>query len=72
MNEIRTRVMVGADHRISGTAPPEVLMGEHERRDALVALAFNEKLSISRQVLRDYLAGMTPPQTWGKPLGSDD
>jgi hypothetical protein len=30
MNEIRTRVMVGPDHRISGTAPAEVPEGEHE------------------------------------------
>ena len=30
MNEIRTRVMVGPDHRISGTAPAEVPAGEHE------------------------------------------
>jgi predicted nucleic acid-binding protein len=37
-------------------------------RAALVGLASNEKLSISRQVLREYLAVMTRPQTWGKPL----
>jgi hypothetical protein len=30
MNEIRTRVLVGPDHRISGTAPEEVPPGEHE------------------------------------------
>jgi hypothetical protein len=30
MNEIRTRVMVGPDHRISGTAPAEAPAGEHE------------------------------------------
>lgn len=30
MNEIRTRVVVGPDHRISGTAPAEVPAGEHE------------------------------------------
>jgi hypothetical protein len=30
MNEIRTRVIVGPDHRISGTAPAEVPAGEHE------------------------------------------
>ena len=30
MTEIRTRVMVGPDHRISGTAPPAVPPGEHE------------------------------------------
>jgi predicted nucleic acid-binding protein len=37
-------------------------------RAALVGLATNETLSISRQVLREYLAAMTRPQTWGKPL----
>jgi predicted nucleic acid-binding protein len=31
-------------------------------------LARNEKLSISRQVLREYLAVMTRHQSWGKPL----
>ncbi len=30
MNQIRTRVVVGADHRISGTVPAEVPAGEHE------------------------------------------
>jgi hypothetical protein len=30
MNEIRTRIQVGPDHRISGTAPAEVPPGEHE------------------------------------------
>ena len=30
MNEIRTRVVVRPDHGISGTAPDEVPMGEHD------------------------------------------
>jgi hypothetical protein len=30
MNDIRTRVVVGADHRISGTAPEKVPAGEHD------------------------------------------
>ena len=30
MNEIRARVLVGPDHRISGTAPEAVPMGEHD------------------------------------------
>jgi hypothetical protein len=30
MNEIRTRVVVGPDHRISGTAPADVPAGEHK------------------------------------------
>lgn len=42
---------------------------QDKARAALVGLAPNEKLSISRQVLREYLAVMTRPQTWGKPLG---
>jgi predicted nucleic acid-binding protein len=37
-------------------------------RAALVRLAVNERLSISRQILREYLAVMTRQQTWGKPL----
>ncbi len=41
----------------------------HDRaRAALVRFAVNERLSISRQILREYLAAMTRPQTWGKPL----
>jgi hypothetical protein len=30
MNEIHTRIRVGTDHRISGTAPDEVPPGEHD------------------------------------------
>ena len=30
MNEIRTRVVVGPDRRISGVAPDDVPVGEHE------------------------------------------
>ncbi|MFZ3235188.1 MAG: hypothetical protein WA417_17120 [Stellaceae bacterium] len=30
MTEIRTRILVGADHRITGTAPAAVPPGEHE------------------------------------------
>jgi predicted nucleic acid-binding protein len=30
--------------------------------------AAGEPLSISRQLLREYIAVMTRPQTWGKPL----
>ena len=32
MTEIRTRVLVGSDHRITGTAPAAVPPGEHEVR----------------------------------------
>jgi hypothetical protein len=32
MNEIRARIRVGSDHRISGIAPTEVPPGEHEVR----------------------------------------
>ena len=42
---------------------------QDKARAALVGLASNETLSISRQVLREYLVVMTRPQTWGKPLG---
>ena len=37
-------------------------------RAALAGPAPNETLSISRQVLREYLAVMTRPQTWGNAL----
>lgn len=30
MNQIRTRILVGPDHRITGTAPEGVPPGEHE------------------------------------------
>jgi hypothetical protein len=39
MNEIRTRVVVGSDHRITGTAPTEVPAGEHEVTITLIDLA---------------------------------
>jgi predicted nucleic acid-binding protein len=37
-------------------------------RAALVRLAADEPLSVSRQILREYVAVMTRPQTWGKAL----
>lgn len=41
----------------------------HERaRNALARLTVSEPLSISRQILREYIAVMTRPQIWGKPL----
>ena len=36
MNEVRTRIRVGSDHRISGVAPPDVPPGEHEVTFTLV------------------------------------
>ena len=30
MNQIRARILVGSDHRITGTAPESVPPGEHE------------------------------------------
>jgi hypothetical protein len=36
MNEVRTRIRVGSDHRISGVAPPDVPPGEHEATITLV------------------------------------
>jgi predicted nucleic acid-binding protein len=41
---------------------------QDKARAALVGLATTETLTISRQVLREYLAAMTRPQTWAKPL----
>jgi hypothetical protein len=37
MNEVRTRIRVGSDHRISGVAPPDVPPGEHEVTITLVS-----------------------------------
>jgi len=37
-------------------------------RAALVRLAADEQLSVSRQILREYVAVMTRPQTWGRAL----
>ena len=37
-------------------------------RAGLDALATREQRSLSRQVLREYLAVMTRPQTWSNPL----
>lgn len=45
----------------------------HDRaRTALVRLAANERLSISPQVLREYLAVMTRAQTWQQPLSLEE
>ena len=32
MNEVRTRIRVGPDHRVTGSVPPEVPPGEHDAR----------------------------------------
>jgi len=37
-------------------------------RAALVRLAADEPPSVSRQILREYVAVMTRPQTWGRAL----
>ena len=37
-------------------------------RAALVRLAADEQLWVSRQILREYVAVMTRPQTWGRAL----
>ena len=37
-------------------------------RAALVRLAADEQLSVSLQILREYVAVMTRPQTWGRAL----
>ena len=37
-------------------------------RAALVRLAADEQLSVGRQILREYVAVMTRPQTWGRAL----
>ena len=37
-------------------------------RAALVRRAADEQLSVSRQILREYVAVMTRPQTWGRAL----
>lgn len=37
MNEVRTRILVGPDHRITGTAPVGLPPGEHEVTITLAA-----------------------------------
>jgi predicted nucleic acid-binding protein len=39
-----------------------------QARAALARLAIGGTLSVSRQVLREYIAVMTRQQNWGKPL----
>ena len=45
MNELRARVVVGPDHRISGTAPTEVPAGEHEVTITLADRSASEQAS---------------------------
>ena len=45
MTEIRTRVLVGSDHRITGTAPAVVPAGEHEVT-IIVALPANRERAL--------------------------
>jgi hypothetical protein len=42
VTEIRTRVLVGPDHRISGTAPAIVPPGEHEATITLAPLPIRQ------------------------------
>ena len=47
---------------------------DHEKARAALELAFrqSEPLRISRQVLREYLAVVTRPQTWSVPIGREE
>ena len=47
---------------------------DHERARAILERAFAEPdaLRINRQVLREYLAVVTRPQTWAVPLSRED
>ncbi len=40
MNKIRARILVDSEHRITGTAPPDVPPGEHE---AVIALKLRRR-----------------------------
>jgi len=42
---------------------------QEKARAALIRVAREETPTISRQVLREYVAVVTRPQTWGTPLG---
>jgi hypothetical protein len=55
MNEIRARVLVGPDHRISGTAPNEVPPGEHD-----VVITVVAKPRLKRFQLADMPVHDTP------------
>ncbi len=55
MNEIRVRVVVGLDHRISGIAPEDVPCGEHEAVITLAAV-----LAVKRFRLADVPVHNTP------------
>jgi len=59
MTEIRTRVLIGPDHRISGTAPATVPPGEHE-----VTITGRDRLRVNPRVSRSM---STPCRltTWG-------
>ena len=42
---------------------------DHDRaRTALFALAAEETMSVSRQIMREYVAVLTRPQVWGAPV----
>ena len=62
MTEIRTRVTVGPDRRISGTAPADVPPGEHE---VTITLAPSPTVNAprSRSTSTPYLF-----TTWGRGL----
>jgi hypothetical protein len=43
MNDVRTRIHVGRDRRITGTAPADVPPGDHEATIAVVAAPVRRK-----------------------------
>ena len=43
MNQIRTKILVGPDHRITGTVPDAVAPGEHEVTITLLSPPVDER-----------------------------
>jgi hypothetical protein len=53
MNEIRTRVLVGPDHRISGTAPEDVPPGEHDAIITVVSTPGSKRFRLADTPVHD-------------------
>jgi hypothetical protein len=53
MNQIRSRIRVGPNHRISGTAPAEVPPGEYEATIILAAPVVSKRFRLADLPIHD-------------------
>lgn len=53
MNQIRTRILIGPDHTISGTVPEDVPIGEHEAVITIVGEPSGKRFRLTDMPVHD-------------------